>query len=171
MNNKQKQITRLVHGALIAAVYAAATYALSAISYGPIQFRISEAMTVFSVLTPAAIPGLTVGCILGNLTSPYGIWDIVFGSLATLLAAVSARMLRKITFKGVPILSVLMPVIFNALIVGAEITFFFPSDNASVTAFAISALQIGAGELAVCVLGGIPLFLAIRKTGIFKNEK
>lgn len=171
MNSKQKQITRLVHGALIAAVYAAATYALSAISYGPIQFRISEVMTVFSVFTPAAIPGLTVGCILGNLTSPYGIWDIIFGSLATLLAATAARILRRIAPKGLPVLSILMPVIFNALIVGAEITFFFPNNNASMTAFAISALQIGAGELTVCILGGIPLFLAIRKAGIFKSEK
>ncbi len=171
MRNRQKQITRLVHGALIAAVYAAATYALSAISYGPVQFRISEALTVFSVFTPAAVPGLAVGCALGNLTSPYGIWDIVLGSFATLLAAIFARLTRNITFKSIPVLSVVMPVIFNALIIGAEITLFMPESSASFAAFAITALQIAAGELTVCLLGGIPLFLAVKKSGIFKNEK
>lgn len=169
MNKRQKQITLLIHGALIAAIYAAATYAISAIAYGPVQFRISEALTVFSVFTPAAVPGLTVGCILSNISSPYGVWDIIFGSGATLLAAVSARALRRITFKGIPVLSILMPVVFNALIVGAEITFFFPSDGgASLSAFAVSALQIGLGELAVCLLGGIPLYIAISKTKLFK---
>ena len=170
MNKRQKQITLLIHGALIAAIYAAATYAISAIAYGPVQFRISEALTVFSVFTPAAVPGLTVGCILSNISSPYGVWDIIFGSGATLLAAVSARALRRITFKGIPVLSILMPVVFNALIVGAEITFFFPSDGgASLSAFAVSALQIGLGELAVCLLGGIPLYIAISKTKLFKT--
>ncbi|MBO5409633.1 MAG: QueT transporter family protein [Clostridia bacterium] len=169
MNKRQKQITLLIHGALIAAIYAAATYAISAIAYGPVQFRISEALTVFSVFTPAAVPGLTVGCMLSNISSPYGVWDIIFGSGATLLAAVSARALRRITFKGIPVLSILMPVVFNALIVGAEITFFFPSDgSASLSAFAVSALQIGLGELAVCLLGGIPLYIAISKTKLFK---
>ncbi len=170
MNKRQKQITLLIHGALIAAIYAAATYAISAIAYGPVQFRISEALTVFSVFTPAAVPGLTIGCILSNISSPYGVWDIIFGSGATLLAAVSARALRRITFKGIPVLSILMPVVFNALIVGAEITFFFPSDGgASLSAFAVSALQIGLGELAVCLLGGIPLYIAISKTKLFKT--
>ena len=169
MNKRHKQITLLIHGALIAAIYAAATYAISAIAYGPVQFRISEALTVFSVFTPAAVPGLTVGCMLSNISSPYGVWDIIFGSGATLLAAVSARALRRITFKGIPVLSILMPVVFNALIVGAEITFFFPSDgSASLSAFAVSALQIGLGELAVCLLGGIPLYIAISKTKLFK---
>ena len=168
MNNKK--IIHLVHGAIIAAGYAAATYAsaLLGIAYGPIQFRFSEALTVLSVFTPAAIPGLTIGCILGNLSSPFGIWDIAFGSLATFLAAITARKLRKITVKGLPLLSIIMPVIFNALIVGAEITFLMPTDEASFTAFAVAALEVGAGELAVCLAGGIPVFYALKKVNIFK---
>lgn len=168
MNNKK--ILHLVHGAMIAALYAAATYLCSvfAIAYGPIQFRLSEALTVLSVFTPAAVPGLTVGCIIANLASPYGIWDIVFGSIATLLAAVTARTLRHIRFKGLPLLSIIMPVIFNALIVGAEISLLTPTDSSKLAVFAISALEVGAGELAVCLLGGIPLFFAIRKTKLFK---
>lgn len=168
MNNKK--IVYLVHGAMIAAGYAAATYAsaLLGIAYGPIQFRFSEALTVLSVFSPAAVPGLTIGCILGNISSPFGMWDIIFGSLATLLAALSARKLRKITFKGLPLLSIIMPVIFNAIIVGAEITFLMPTDEASFTAFIIAALEVGAGELVVCLAGGIPLFYALKKTKIFK---
>lgn len=154
---------------MIAAIYAAATYlsAIFGIAYGNIQFRFSEALTILSVFTPAAVPGLTVGCIIGNLSSPFGIWDIVFGSLATLFAAVTARALRKIRIKDFPIFSLLMPVIFNAVIVGTEIIFLMPAQEASLTAFAISALEVGAGELAVCLAGGIPLFYAIRKTNIF----
>ena len=171
MKKRQKQITALVHGAMIAAIYAAATYlsAVFGIAYGNIQFRLSEALTILSVFTPAAVPGLTVGCILGNITSPMGIWDILFGSAATLLAAISARALRKVTIKGFPFLSLLMPVIFNALIVGAEITFLFIEGDATLAIFAISALEVGAGELAVCLAGGIPLFYAIKKSGIFNK--
>lgn len=168
MNNKK--IIHLVHGAMIAAVYAAATYlsAVFGIAYGPIQFRFSEALTVLSLFTPAAVPGLTVGCILGNISSPFGIWDIVFGSLATLLAALAARRLRNVTVKGLPLLSIIMPVVFNALIVGAEITILMPTDEASLTAFALAALEVGAGELAVCLAGGISIYYALRKTRIFK---
>ncbi len=167
---KKNQITALVSGAMIAAIYAAATYASAVlgIAYGQIQFRFSEALTVLSVFTPAAIPGLTIGCILGNLSSPYGIWDIVFGSVATLLAAVTARKLRKITVRGLPLLSIIMPVIFNALIVGAEITLLMPAGEGSFSVFLIAALEVAAGELAVCLLGGIPLFYAIRKTKLFR---
>lgn len=169
MNNKK--IMHLVQGAMIAAVYAAATYAsaLLGIAYGPIQFRFSEALTVLAVFSPSAVPGLTIGCILGNLSSPFGIWDIVFGSLATLLAALSARKLRKITFKGLPILSIIMPVIFNALIVGAEITLLMPTGEASFSAFAVAALEVGAGELAVCLAGGIPVFYALKKSNLFNK--
>ena len=165
----KKKIIIMVQSAMIAAFYAAATYlcAIFAIAYGNIQFRFSEALTILSVFTPAAIPGLTIGCIIANISSPFGIWDIVFGSLATLLAAVAARALRNIKFKGFPWLSLIMPVIFNALIVGAELTFLLPTDKAKLITFAVYALEVAAGELAVCVAGGIPLFYAIRKSGIF----
>ncbi len=167
---KNKNILHLVHGAIIAAFYAAATVLISPISYGPVQFRISEALTVLSVFTPAAVPGLTIGCFIANLASPYGIWDIVFGTLATLLAALTARTLRHIKFKGLPLLSIIMPVIFNAIIIGAEIAFLTPGAS-KLAVFAISALEVGAGELVVCLAGGIPLFYAVRKTRLFNKNK
>lgn len=166
---KSQKILYLAQGAMIAALYAAATYLSSVfgIAYGGIQFRFSEALTVISVFTPAAVPGLTVGCILGNLASPFGIWDIIFGSAATLLAALCARKMRKITLKGFPVLSLLMPVVFNAVIVGAEIAFLMPDDTSFYSLFTLSALQVGAGELAVCLVGGIPLYFAIKKANLF----
>ena len=166
MNNKK--VLHLVHGAIIAAFYAAATIIISPISYGPVQFRISEALTVLSVFTPAAVPGLTIGCILANLASPYGVWDIIFGSLATLLASLTARKLRHIKFRGLPLISIIMPVIFNALIIGAEIAFLTPGSGSKLAVFALSALEVGAGELVVCLLGGIPLYYATQKTKLFK---
>ncbi len=168
---KNKKILHLVHGAIIAAFYAAATVLISPISYGPVQFRISEALTILSVLTPAAVPGLSIGCFIANLVSPYGIWDIIFGTLATFLAAVTARKLRHITFKGLPVLSIIMPVIFNAVIIGAEISFLTPGASSKLAVFAISALEVGAGELVVCLAGGIPLFYAVRKIRLFNRNK
>ena len=77
MKNKKLSVRFLTESAVIAALYAAATYLSAAFSlaYGPVQFRLSEALTVLSTLTPAAIPGLTIGCIIGNISSPMGIWD------------------------------------------------------------------------------------------------
>mgnify|MGYP001070155035 CR=1 FL=1 len=121
--NKKKDVNSLVCGAVIAALYAALTYAASAVNlaYGAVQFRFSEALTVLAAYTPAAIPGLTIGCILANLGSPYGITDIICGSAATLLAAVFTYLTRKVKVKGLPLLAPVFSVVFNAIIVGAEI--------------------------------------------------
>ena len=160
----------ITHAAIIAALYTVLTYAQYLLwpesTSMAVQVRISEALCVLAFFTPAAVPGLTVGCILGNIGSPMGVWDIIFGSLATLLASLSARALRRVRFKGIPLLSIIMPVIFNALIVGAEIALLTPTDGAKLTLFAISALEVGAGELTVCLAGGIPIYLALRNKNI-----
>ena len=167
MKNKKLSVRFLTESAVIAALYAAATYLSAAFSlaYGPVQFRLSEALTVLSTLTPA---GLTIGCIIGNISSPMGIWDVLFGSAATLLGAVTGRMLRNVQIKKLPVLSSLMPVIFNAVIVGLEIVMLTPVEGGKLTAFAISALEVGAGELAVCLVLGLPLYSALRHTKLFK---
>ena len=89
MSQKSNASRTLVTAALIAAAYAALTYVSAAmgLAYGEVQFRLSEALCVLAAFTPAAIPGLTIGCVLGNITSPLGIADIVFGAAATLLSA------------------------------------------------------------------------------------
>ena len=89
--NTSKKVRFLALGAVIAALYAVLTYVAAAVNlaYGPVQFRFSEALTVLPVFTPAAIPGLTLGCVIANLGSPLGVVDWVFGPLATLLAALA----------------------------------------------------------------------------------
>lgn len=169
----QNQKTKtLVQGAVIAAMYAALTYAASAanLAYGNVQFRFSEALTVLAAFTPAAIPGLTIGCFLGNLGSPYGMVDIVCGTLATLFAALCAYAVRNVRVKNLPLLSMFFPVLFNGLIVGAEITLFLP-EGFTFYGFLINALWVALGELVVCYVGGVPLSLAIEKTGIKKLLK
>ncbi len=170
MKNNADRLRSIVFSAVIAAVYAGLTYISAAfgIAYGPIQFRFSEALTVLPIITPAAIPGLTVGCLLANITS-YNPVDMVFGTAATLIAALLSYALRKIKIKGCPLLSVLMPVIINGLIVGFEIAVFFSDKKASFAIFALSAAEVALGEAAVCILLGIPLYFALTKTNIMKT--
>ncbi|MBQ7108349.1 MAG: QueT transporter family protein [Clostridia bacterium] len=164
MSNKNKT-NFLVTGGLIAALYATATYLAAAIglAYGGVQFRISEALTILPVFTPAAIPGLIIGCFLGNIGSPFGMADVLLGTIATALAAICAYYARKITFKGLPLLSMLFPVVFNAVIVGSEIAWFLP-EGISAVGFLISAAEVALGELVVCYGLGIPLFYLLKKS-------
>lgn len=163
----KKSTAYLVQGALIAAMYATATYLSSAfnLAYGPIQFRLSEALTVLALFTPAAIPGLTVGCVIGNLGSPYGVIDIVLGSSATLIAALMTRATRNVKIKEIPFTAPLWPVLANCVIVGAEITVMSP-EGASLIGFLSAALSVGIGEAAVCFGLGLPLALTLEKTGV-----
>ena len=121
-----KSIRYLVQAAVIAAIYAVLTLLASSLNlaYGPVQFRISEFLTVLPMFTPAAIPGLTLGCFLANLASPFGPVDWIFGSVATLLAAVVSYLLRNVRIKDIPFLVPMAPVLFNALVVGVELACF-----------------------------------------------
>ena len=160
--NVRKNIYSITYGAVIAAIYAALTVVLAPISYGNWQFRISEALTILPVFSPASVAGLTVGCIVSNGVgfsvgaNIAGPWDILFGSLATLLAAVSTRMLRNIKFFGIPFLALLPPVVFNALIVGGEISVAYSLP------YWVVALEVGFGQLVVCYALGIPLYFAYK---------
>ncbi len=168
MNNKKTGF--IVKAAVIAALYAGLTYAagLLNLAYGGIQFRFSEALTILAALSPAAIPGLTIGCFLGNITSPYGLVDIICGTLATFIAAVLSYWTRKVKFKDLPLLSAIFPVITNAIIIGLEITLFMP-EGFKMQAFLITAGQIALGQLVMCYGLGIPLYKVIKKTNLDKN--
>lgn len=170
MNKNKKKTMFVVEAAVIAAIYAGLTYfaAILNVAYGGIQFRFSEALTILAVFSPAAIPGLTIGCFLGNITSPYGLIDIICGTLATLIAAVLSYKTRNIRFKDLPLLSAFFPVLANAIIVGLEITLFMP-EGFKFEAFLISAFQVGFGELVICYGLGIPLHKVIKKTKLDKK--
>lgn len=149
-----KKTKSLVLSAVIAAIYAVLTMSLYVISYGPVQFRLSEALTILPIFTPVAIPGLTVGCIIANLMGGYGLMDIVFGGIATLLAAICTRVFRKNTF-----LALFSPVFFNSLIVGPMLYFVVPESKSLL----FNIFTVGIGELAVCFAVGYPLMRLLNK--------
>lgn len=170
MNNAGKALRRLAEGGLIAAMYAALTLAIPAASFGLAQFRVSELLTILPVFTPAAVPGLTVGCLVANLVGLMmganlaGAWDILFGTAATLLAAVLTRRLRGLRWRGLPVLATLPPVLINAVVVGLELTLvLFPSF--SLPLYALNMAQVAAGQLAACTVCGLLLFAALDRSG------
>jgi uncharacterized membrane protein len=172
MTTRKEKLNYITTAAIIAAIYAALTYlgAVFGLSYGPIQLRFSEALTILPVFTPAAIPGLTVGCFIANIGS-FNLLDMVFGTLATLIAAILTRMFKDIKFKGLPLLSLFPPVIVNAIIIGLEIAIFLLPDGLSLYGFLISALEVGIGQLIVCYALGIPFYLTVQKTKLIKLFK
>ena len=159
----KNRVKILTIAAVIAALYAALTYLAAAfgIAYGPIQFRFSEALTVLPIFTPAAIPGLTIGCLISNIAS-FNPLDMVFGTAATLIAALLTRAFMKVTFFKAPLLSLLPPVLVNAGLVGLEISIFY-LDGFTVGGFLISALEVGLGQLVICYGLGLPLYFALNK--------
>jgi len=171
---KNRKIQSIAVSAIIAALYVVLTMLsnIFGLAYGPIQFRVSEMLTILPVFFPAAIPGLTIGCILSNITSTINPLDMVIGSFATLLAAVLTALFRKVTIKGYPLLSFLMPVLCNGFIVGAEILFLF-SDTVSFSLFWVYFAEVAAGELAVVfILGSIfhkALYKVIPKNRMLKE--
>lgn len=161
MNKKTLYLTK---AATIAAIYTVLTYAAAAmnLAYGEVQFRFSEALTILPIFCPAAVPGLAVGCLLSNILSTVNPLDMVIGTLATLLAALCTRALRGVTIKGYPLLSMLMPVLFNGVLVGAEIAW-FAGENTFWQAFVPASLSVAAGEAAVVLGLGTLLFFVIKK--------
>ncbi len=159
----KKRISFLVTGAVIAAVYAGLTLlcGVFGIAYGPIQFRVSEALTILPIFTPAAIPGLAVGCFIANIAS-FNPVDMVFGTMATLSAATLTYLFRNVRIKGFAWLSFLPPILINAVVVGLEIALFW-SGGATAMGFLVSALYVGIGETAVVLLLGIPLYFAANR--------
>jgi uncharacterized membrane protein len=150
----------LVKMALLAAIYASLTIALAPLSFGPLQIRVSEALTILPFLFRWAIPGIFVGCLLANIVGTimgisFGVLDIVFGSLASLLAAYLTSKCRKFWLAPLP------PVIVNAVVIGALITVFTP--EAGAVGFLIFAGSVGAGQIAACYGLGIPLMFAIKR--------
>ena len=172
---KSLSLPRLTFAALIAAVYAALTMALGFISYGPIQFRIAEALCVLPFFLPFTTWGLFVGCIIANLLSPVGIFDVIFGSLATLGCCLcTAAIGRKWDGKswGRCIAACFMPVIWNAVIIGLLLALFYAEDGrAKIVLFFLYGAEVGLGELVVMYALGLPLLRALPKMKLFHQLK
>lgn len=146
---------------MIAAAYSVLTYLSAALglAYGAVQFRLSEMLCVLPLFTPDAIAGLTLGCLISNIGSSLGPVDMLFGTIATLLSSVAVYLLRNVKPRVIPLF---MPVLFNAVVVGAELVFL-----SSDTAFWPTAASVAIGEIAVIYIGGLPFCTALRKTKIF----
>ena len=163
--HKKNTTLRLTANAVIAALYAALTIALAPISYGPVQFRVSEALTALPFLMPNTVIGIAVGCVLANLYTG-SVLDIVFGSLATLLAGLMTAWFGK---KGSTVknrlLGCLMPVIFNMVIVGAVLTWGYEIQEFSspLKSYGFNALTVGLGEAGVLYLIGYTLLRQLPK--------
>ena len=169
---KNVNIHRIALIAMLAAVYAALTMGLAFMSYQSVQFRVAEALCVLPFFFPYTTWGLVLGCILANLLSAYGVLDVVFGTLATLLACLATVGFGKInrTSWGTQIGACLMPVVFNALIVGALIAYFETDSlftGAFWPAFGMNALSVGFGELVVLFVLGLPLLRWLPRSKVY----
>ncbi|MFO8192749.1 MAG: QueT transporter family protein [Bacillota bacterium] len=147
----KKRFSHWTRAAMIAAIYALMTVIFAPISYGMIQVRISEMLMVLPFFTGAAVPGLFVGCLIANIYGGYGIIDIVFGSMATLI---SAYLVTKIKHRW---LVPLPPVVINALIVGAVL------HSVLGLPFYLTVAWVGAGQVIACYGLGLPLLMILEK--------
>ena len=165
MHKKSKWIA---HGALLAALYVVLTYLQNILipdsASFAIQFRASEALCVLALFTPAAIPGLTIGCLLFNLSYAMALpLDPVVGTLATLLATWGMYLTRRLTIRGYPLIGLLMPAVFNALLVGWELSIYIGGG------FWVNALLVAIGEAAVLLTLGSLLFYGIKARNLDKR--
>lgn len=171
--SQRKSTMFLVQAAIIASLYAVLTWAQGFLLPGTvsaaIQFRVSEVMNMLALFTPAAIPGLTIGCLLANILSGLGAIDLVFGPVASFCAAAAIYLVRNIRIKNIPYLAVLMPAVFNGVIIGLEITLFFIEGGFHFEAFLIQFAFVALGELLVCTILGIPFTMLIEKMRLDKR--
>lgn len=139
---------------IIAAIYCVVTLALGFISYGPIQFRVSEILMFLPLLSKEYIVALTLGCFLANVIGPYGVPDIIFGTLATLISSVLVYLTPKLFGKNkyTLLIASIWPTIINALIIGWMLYKFVGLP------FALSAFEVALGEFVVITIVGLPIF-------------
>ena len=164
---KNTSLRDITFSALVGALYVALCYFgnIFGLNFGIFQCRFAEALTVLPFLCPATAWGLFAGCVLSNLLSPYGLPDLIFGSLATLLAGLLTARCRSKWLAPLP------PVLLNGLIVGALLAWYETGFTAAFPGvFLFNALSVGISELLVCCILGLPLLAVLTKTGIFSKQ-
>ena len=154
-----KKIYRTTVAAMIAALYVLLTYLadLFGLASAPVQLRFSEALTILPVFTSAAVPGLFAGCLLANLLTGAAFWDVVFGSLATLLGAIGTRWLRK-----TPYAAVLPPILANTLVVPPVLSVVYGLAESLPYLY----ITVFLGEVLSCGVLGILLYRVLRRHGL-----
>lgn len=166
----------IVYAAVIAALYATLTILQNVLLPGSasaaVQFRVAEVLTILALYTPAAIPGLAVGCAVANLSSiaVAGPLDLIIGSLASLIAAALMYATRNVRLVRLPVLAALMPALVNGVLVGFEIDFFMVNQGFfNLYDFLFQGGCVALGELAVLFLLGLPLTRLIEVKGLDKK--
>jgi len=155
----RRRLLFFTQASVIAALYTVLTFAFGSVSFGVVQFRVSEMLTVLPCFTPAAIPGLFVGCLLSNLLGT-ALWaDVLFGSLATLAAALLSHLFRKHR-----LLVPLPPVIVNALVVPFVLRYAYGTPGL----LPVLALSVGVGQFVCCYGLGIPFMKLLERVGVAK---
>lgn len=161
-----KKVLFITQAAVIAALYVVLTYFIAAfnLASGAIQCRISEALTILPVFTPAAIPGVFIGCLLSNILLGNALLDIILGSLATLIGALGTWCLKKLWFAA-PI----PPIVANAFIVPFVLRYAYGVGDA----YWYLVLTVGAGEIISCYILGLVLYFALKPIShrIFRTEE
>lgn len=159
---------RLARCAVVAALYTALCLMLAPISYGPVQVRVAEAFCLLPIFGSEYVVAVTLGCFLSNLLG-YGFPDILFGTAATFLAAVCTYLVRSKRIKGLAIPASVPPVVFNAVIVGAEIAYYFSDTPFTLTACVINGFTVAIGEVISCMVLGVALVKLIESNPALKN--
>lgn len=168
---KKISVRDLCRQSLIAAAYFAISLVFLPLSFGPVQVRIAEGLTLLPILSPLSIWGVTVGCALTNTygiaagTNILGAADMFFGTGATFVAAMLTRKLSNIRWFGLPILATLPPILINALVIGAELTFMMTGQIAH-PLLVINMLQVAAGQTASCMILGLVMIKAFERAGL-----
>lgn len=166
---KTNRTRRLVRCALLAAVYVVLCLVLGYTSFGPVQFRVAEALVMLPVFGPEYILSSALGCFLANLLGSTPL-DAVFGTIATLVAAAGTWLLRDLRIRGLAIPASLPPVLANAVIVGAVLlTFLMPDAAGTLPAAAFNALTVGLGEILCCSVLGVALVKLIETNPALKE--
>lgn len=165
MKHRNSSVRRLVRCGLVAALYVALCLALQPLSYGAVQVRIAEALCLLPVFGSEYILGVVLGCLLSNFLGST-IVDVVFGTLATALACFATYALRKVRIKGLTIPASVPPVVFNAVIVGIEISVLYadPAYSAPLWVLCVSnGISVAIGEIVTCCVLGVALVRLIEK--------
>ena len=171
---KQTKVRRMVVCAMLAAIYAAICLVFAPISFGAVQVRVSEALTLLPIFDPLLIVGVTLGCFVTNLigfmtgANILGWLDILFGTAATLIAAVMTWKLRDFRIKGLPILAAIPPILVNAVVIGMELCWLI-SGGFNWSVFLINAVAVGIGQLISCFALGLPFVWWMEKTGLHRR--
>ena len=172
--NQSKLVRRICFIGVVSALYSVTTIVLAPLGFGAIQIRVSEALTLLALLCPEAIIAVSIGCAISNFVGALmgvniiGFMDVLFGTIATLIAAILTYKCRNIRYKKLPLLSAFWPVLLNGIIIGAQLAWVL-APQAFWQTYAIVTIEIMIGETIACYGIGIPLVLRLEKMEVMKR--